>query len=332
MTPLVTARWDAALSARVVRRTPLLYAAGADPAEDRPAYVRAGSGLTFFAGKLAVVQDDARFVALVDPSTLRVDSVALPANPSGERLFDEGRGNKSEKLDLEACLTLELDGVETLLAFGSGSSPRRERVALVRMESNGAATTRVVSVPALYAMLRERRDFSGSELNLEGAAVLGERVWLVQRGNGAPRDGRRPRNALGAIPLSALRAIVDGAVAVHDLEDVTEYDLGSASAVPFTFTDVAVAPNGALAYLAAAEDSPDAVRDGSVVGTALGTIAAGRARCTALRAEDGTPFLEKAEGLTLDPRNPRKAYIVVDPDDFTRPCDLCELLLEGPWW
>ncbi len=41
------------------------YRQGANAAEDRPAHVRAGSSVNRFANKLAVVQDDANFVALI---------------------------------------------------------------------------------------------------------------------------------------------------------------------------------------------------------------------------------------------------------------------------
>ena len=81
-------RADPALRARIVRRLPMRYAAGADPAQDRPAHVRAGSALARVGGRLAVVQDDANFVALVDPETGLARPVALPRGAAGLRQFD----------------------------------------------------------------------------------------------------------------------------------------------------------------------------------------------------------------------------------------------------
>ena len=43
-------------------------------------------------------------------------------------MFDDVRGNKKLKLDLEACIVLP-DG--RLVAFGSGSSPQREKIVTV---------------------------------------------------------------------------------------------------------------------------------------------------------------------------------------------------------
>jgi len=333
MAQIVRATRDPALSARVVTRTALRYALGADAGEDRPAHVRAGSGIAWLAGRLAIVQDDAAFVALVDPSTKVVEPVPLPRGPSGARQFDDLRGNKAEKLDLEACVTIDLDGADALLAFGSGSTPRRERVAVVRAPaSGGIADVRVLHVPSLYAMLRARRDFSGSELNVEGVVASSGLLWLVQRGNGEARDGLEPKNALGALPLASVIALLSGASPLLELERVTEYDLGAIGGVPLTFTDATSGPAGALLYLAAAEASPDAVRDGPVMGSGIGVISATRARQAALSDTDGRPLLEKTEGVVLDPGDPTRAFVVIDPDDPARPCELCDVVLDGPWW
>src|SRR5215207_7995120 len=98
--PRIVAREDPALGARVVRRTPLRYRDGDDASLDRPAHVRAGSGLAWVdtsrGPRLAVVQDDAHFVALVDPRDGLAEAIALPPGPGGLRQFDDGRGNKDD--------------------------------------------------------------------------------------------------------------------------------------------------------------------------------------------------------------------------------------------
>jgi len=129
---LIPGYQDPALRARVVRSIPLLYADGAYAALDRPAHVRAGSGIAWIGGLLAVVQDDANFIALVDPASYDVRALTLPAGEGGVRLFGSDRGNKQLKLDLEACVALpDGPGGEMLVAFGSGSTPQRERIVLV---------------------------------------------------------------------------------------------------------------------------------------------------------------------------------------------------------
>ena len=75
----VIARQDMALMAHVIGSRPLRYTAGADSAIDRPAHVRAGSSLAQLGGCLVVVQDDANFIAIIDPHTWQVRAVPLPA-------------------------------------------------------------------------------------------------------------------------------------------------------------------------------------------------------------------------------------------------------------
>lgn len=125
----VVAERDDAVRATIVRRLPLRYADGADPALDRPAHVRAGSALARVGRRLVVVQDDAHFLALVRPRDGHAAAVTLPAGPDGRRLFDASRGTKRHKLDLEACVALPgPDGTTRLLVVGSGSTPVRERI------------------------------------------------------------------------------------------------------------------------------------------------------------------------------------------------------------
>jgi hypothetical protein len=71
---------------------------------------------------LVVVQDDANFVALINLETMRVVCVALPSDKHGKLLFDDKRGTKKEKMDLEACV---LDDNGRIVLFGYGSSTKR---------------------------------------------------------------------------------------------------------------------------------------------------------------------------------------------------------------
>src|SRR5687768_17520776 len=59
---------DPGLHARIIRRDPLTYRDGADERIDRPAHVRAASGLAWLGDRLAIIQDDASFIALIDAS------------------------------------------------------------------------------------------------------------------------------------------------------------------------------------------------------------------------------------------------------------------------
>lgn len=314
---MTRARSDAALAARVVSRRPLVYARGADASLDRPGHVRAGSALARLpCGRLCIVQDDASFLAVFDPVTGAVEDVAFPSG-DGERQFDDARGNKSKKLDLEATIAFD-DG--TLVAFGSGSSPLRERVAVVRGQD-----ARIVGAAELYASMRAEQAFSGSELNVEGSALSGDDVVFFQRGNGAGAAV----SATARVDARRLRAYLEGDGPCPPLREVVAWDLGDASGVRLAFTDGAAAARG-LAFLACAEASPDATRDGPVSAVAIGLLD-DRARTCVLAPifdERGAPLLDKAEGLSFDGD---RAWAVVDKDDPKVPSELLELALGEGW-
>ena len=92
---------DPPLAARILSRRPLRYTGGADLALDRPAHIRGGSSLAWIAERIVLVQDDVNFLAMVDPSTGEARAVSLPAGKGGARQFDDLRGNKRHRLDLE---------------------------------------------------------------------------------------------------------------------------------------------------------------------------------------------------------------------------------------
>lgn len=303
-----------------------MYAGGARPDLDLPAHVRAGSGLCWVGERLAVVQDDVRCVALVDPRTGSVEAVALAAGEGGLRQFDEGRGNKSHKLDLEACVAYREGDAHVLVAFGSGSSSRRETIVTVTLHDDGRREVREVAAPQLYASLRACAGFAGSELNIEGVVLGRDTLTFFQRGNGAPALGRMPVDATASVPRAALmESLARGEPAPAVPDAVLQYDLGAIEGARLTFTD-ATRDGEDIVFLATAEASPDAVRDGPVTGVALGWIAYdGEARLTTILGMDGRPFVDKAEGIALDPSRPDRAYVVLDRDDAALPCELCVL-------
>ena len=327
----VVAQRAPTLVARLVARFPMRYSGGADETLDRPAHVRAGSGLARVGDRLAVIQDDAAFVALVDPETGLADALPLPADDDdGRRQFETARGNKHRKYDLEACLALPAVGrtdAVRLLGFGSGSTPRREHVLVATLphaaQELEQAEVSLVHAPALYAALRAEPAFAGSELNVEGATLVGERVRLFGRGNGATRDGVAAVSATCDLDVAMLLAYLEGAGPVPVLEALRAYDLGTIEDTPLAFTDACLLPDGTLLYSAAAERSPNVVDDGEVVGSVLGLLAAdGSAYWTPLLDLDGTPYRGKVEGVLPANVDGTRIWTVTDVDDPAVPSEL----------
>src|SRR5262245_58367629 len=168
----LVARFDASSVATLSDLEPLRYA----PAVELglPGHVRAASALRRFAKRLVIVQDDVNALAVSD-STGALRPVLLPPHASG-RVFDEAHWNKRDKLDLEACVSLD---EHTLVALGSGSTPARERLVVW----NGLDAPVVVDGASLYRDLRDAVTRGATRLNIEGAVVTRKLVKLFHRGN-----------------------------------------------------------------------------------------------------------------------------------------------------
>ncbi|MFB6098143.1 MAG: hypothetical protein ABEK84_03335, partial [Salinibacter sp.] len=304
MAHTVQAVHDEALACHVVRSSPLTYDDAPHPeVEDRPPHVRAASSLVLLVDRYAIVQDDANFLALIDPDSHEVESHPLPAGPKGLRVFDYDEGTGHHKLDLEACAVVPGTDERLLVAFGSGSAENREWIVTVDWRGDGAEPdTNLMEAPDFYRHLREQTDFSGSGLNVEGAIFVDEdRLRLFQRGNAEPTDALDPVDATGDLRWSALAAHLDvpDEHPPPELTDVVQYDLGTLHDVRLTFSD-AVRYDGAVLFSASAEDETT----GDVVGSVLGVIDETRARLAELFDEDGTPFEGKVEGLSVHPDHP----------------------------
>jgi hypothetical protein len=329
----VTATLDETIAAVVVAQSALYYADGADALTDRPGHVRAGSGLAAVPGAIALIQDDANFIALITPGEGRARALPLPAGMGGLRQFDDVRGNKKYKLDLEACVAVETADGTLLLALGSGSKRRREQAVLVRGWEAERPEVRLVHVPRLFESLRRERAFAGSELNVEGAVFLGDRLRLFGRGNGAVRDNVRPVNATCDLDWPTLLAHLESPDSAPPPAptNVVRYELGALDGIPLTFTDGASRGPSVL-YSAAAEASPDATRDGRVSGSALGVIdQMGHARWTPLVDPSGAVFVGKVEGVAAAGGAVDRVYAVVDADDPNTASVLCTVELRGRW-
>lgn len=302
---------------------PLQYTQVPGTGGSLPAHVRAASAVRRRGDRLVIVQDDVHAFALLDAAGC-ILPLELPAGPGGRRVFDAARGNKHLKLDLEAAVVLD-DG--TLVAFGSGSTPERERLVVVGPEQ--PASPRVVGWPGLYGTLRALTDALGAPLNIEGAVVQGDRLRLLQRGNGGRSADCAEANAIVDILVAEFRAGLHGGTTTPGVAQVLTVDLGSINGVPFGFTDAALDEDARLAFLACAEDSTDVVSDGPVLGCRFGWIDGPHVRMTDVVEPDGRLTRLKLEGIEARPGRTGSFDVVADMDRPDEPAVLAELRVEA---
>lgn len=203
------------------------------------------------------------------------------------------------------------------------------RTKALQNQEKHLSTTRVLfddagEIAGYYTLATGQVDFGDLPVEQGTVCVGAGSLRLFQRANGAAARGLVPVNATIDVRWPEARA---------DPGTTVRYGLGGIGGVPLSFTDAAPGPPGHLLYLASAEDSPDAVRDGPVAGSAVGVIAPdGSARHALLMDPAGRPLPFKLEGIALDPRRRDRAYVVADPDDPARPAILLTVALTGPWW
>ena len=257
--------------------------------------VAAASGIVLQDGSLYVIADDQNTLAVYTLDGQGRGSIAL----GDDVLPEEPRARKAQKPDYESLVSLP-DG--SLLALGSGSTPRRMGGAWVRFEA-GKVRVECVALAELYAALTRELP----ELNIEGGCVHGERLYLACRGNGA-----RPRNALIGLDLQQAQRGLEreralGAGLLRELAHVT---LGELSGTPLSLTDLTLLGEQ-LVFSAAAEASPNTYDDGQCAGSVLGSLSldgrVGAVHALAPRA--------KIEGICATGARDRSLFAVADADD-----------------
>jgi hypothetical protein len=267
----------------------------------KPSYISAASGLVCVGAYIYIVADDELHLGVFSAGgsepgyLLRLFSGDLPVSKA-ER--------KRQKPDLEAIAFVPpsegfSDGA--LLALGSASRANRGRGVLVALDPCGAVRGLPEELDMWPLLGPLHRTFP--ELNIEGAAVVGDELLLLQRGN-----KRHVDNAIVHYPLlQALSALRSGSTAAIAPSAVYRVDLGSIEGVPLCFTDASALPNGDVVFCAVAEDTEDAYRDGRCVGAAIGIAGKGGKLLSLHRLE--RPY--KVEGISAQTENNKVALLLV---------------------
>nr|WP_239522357.1 hypothetical protein [Geodermatophilus sabuli] len=262
-----------------------------------------------------IAQDDATSVAWDRGG--RVTALRVLPPVEGHDRFSEAAGTKRLKPDLEAACPAGVDGEPAVLLLGSGSSDRRMRGVLVRLES-GHPVVHVGDLGPLYHRVAERLDLPVDQLNLEGASRHGGTLRWFNRGNLAAGV----HSGSVAVPLPDLVDVVLGRAPAASVPvgEPQLHDLGEVDGVGLAVTDAIALPDGRVLLCAAAEDTPNAIDDGPVVAAALVLVDGERVLDVAPVPEvDGR--VHKIEGLALRGSYAGRVDLraVVDADDPAAP-------------
>jgi hypothetical protein len=227
----------------------------------RPAHLCAASGVVRRAGYVYVIGDDELHLGVFE---LSADGPGhLRRVLEGE--LPDGQERSKKKPDLEALTLLppfEGSPYGALLGLGSGSGPRRDRGFVCALAPDGSLgkEPREISLEPVYSLLREHF----AELNVEGAATMGDRLWLLQRGSQEAGSNLVAELSLTEV-MRSLRE--DLTIDAHELERVRSYDLGDINGVELTFSDATPIAEQLVVFTASAE-----AEDGAILGSVVGTL------------------------------------------------------------
>ena len=262
----------------------------------------AGSGLTRVLGGFWAVGDDLNHVINIPDG---------PAPGYGYRIFrgelpDDAAERKKLKKDLEALIDI---GRGRLIAFPSGSRRHRARGALIRLDERGRfKSAREINFRPLVDLLDEKI----ADLNIEGGCVRGDKLVLLQRGN-----GKAGFNGTVKLGLKMFEKGLRGAWKGVTVK-IKRKTLAKWGKTPLGFTD-GFHHDGTIYFSAAAETGKDTLRDGRVLGSVVGAMRKG-AKPVILSRLKG----EKIEGLALksEKNGVLEVYAITDNDDPRRPSRL----------
>lgn len=228
-----------------------------------PAHVASASGVARRGRNVYVIGDESNHLGVFDLTSaepgrlVRVLEGDVPTDP-GERA--------KHKADLEALTVLPPgDGSPygILLGVGSGSGERRDRGFAWDLGADGGLVgeAREVDLSPAYGVLRDEI----GDLNIEGAAVLGEELLLFHRGNDSETGNAIARIALPKALESLAASGGDFRIDVEEIASLRRYELGELDGVDLCFSDATPLGDGLVVFTASAEDSDGAIH-GSVVG------------------------------------------------------------------
>lgn len=280
---------------------------------NRLSHLSAASGLVQIGPWLYVVADD----------ELHLGKFLLEGDSAGE-LYRCFAGNlpidtderKAEKPDIEVLMRipqLNNPAQQSLLVLGSGSKKNRCRAAIISLDQTGNISTpaEIIDLSHFYEFLKKEI----GNLNIEGATIVNQDIFLFQRGN-----KKNKLNASIRIALDDFYQLLSPPQKYHKPRiQITPYDLGEIDQIPLCFTDATSLSSGEIIFTASAENTSDAYLDGACVGSAIGII----------NSQGNLSFIEpvnkkvKLEGIEAKTNSKIiELLLVSDADDATHPAQL----------
>jgi hypothetical protein len=286
-------------------------------------WLSAASGLVSINGHAYVIADDEHHLAHFRLPTAGARDTPLTLVQLFEGVLPKDKHErKKAKPDLESLALLPPMARYphgALLTLGSGSKTHRSQARLLPLDERGKLSGELVAIDASewYRPLKALFD----DLNIEGAFVAMDHLYLLQRGN----KGDSPSACL-LFPLEQVTAWLQRKRKQPPrLAEQIILDFGKVDGVPICPTDGIALPGGGWVFAAVAENTDESYTDGPCLASFIGVMDSRNQLCTLHRLQ-GDP---KVEGIALA-TTPRRAgklalWMVTDADDPSQPAQLLKV-------
>lgn len=229
---------------------------------------------------------------------------------------------KKRKHDFEAMTQITWERDSAIFIFGSGSkSPERNWGKLIQFGKNIQATQYDLS--KLYEQIMEEAKLDEEELNIEAAAVLGDKLYLFNRG----------KNKLISISTKDFYRFLKDEKQEVKIKAIT-IDLPTIDGVQAGFSGAfADEKNKRLIFSASVENTSNWIDDGAILGSLIGVIKVSEAYnhytpvCHIIM-ENESPLLVKVESVSGKTIEKDKLTCLVVTDSDGTDSELLELEIE----
>lgn len=262
--------------------------------------IGSASGLLLKNDQLNLISDNGTYLYAYEMKSSHLTRHPLSTVPS-ENIV------KKLKPDFEAMTAYG----EVLYVFGSGSTEHRNQLVKVNADSKKVISTLNLSV--LYQKMQKVAGINSENFNIEGVVFTGKDWYFFNRGNGGAGKN-------GVFKVQGTDLSTAGKISFKEIL------LPKIKGVATGFTD-ALALDGKLYFLAAAEDSNSTYQDGAVFGTIIGCIDIKKMK---LDFSQQITDQHKFEGLTLKQHTKEQISFLLceDNDSDQLKADIYQLTLK----
>lgn len=277
-----------------------------------------GSGLALVRDSLYIISDNAPAYYKLHPATKGYTRVPISGYPAEEYTIA-----KKDKHDLESAVCGHCNGRDYLFAFGSGSTSRREM--LLAIDLGGTHPPQKIPLLHLYMQISSRCRLKEKELNIEGAALCHDRLFLFVRGKNIAVS-----MAWADFCRFALQP-VGGLIPEMSIQQVNLPTYGITGAGFSGATEITYRGKPAILFSASLEDTPNAIDDGAVHGSYLGILSyntngvLGLEQISMVRDSAGVVLKQKIESVAVTGTTGNRVNLLMIADND----DGASVLIEG---